>query len=176
MIDSPILGTAVVVLAPVMVGASLWLLLRGHDAVGGGFIGGLTAGAAVVALYFARGHGRIWQSRLLRIIALVGSGLTIALAYGLGGLVFGGSFLAGAKVALPFGIEVAASLVFDIGVYLVVVGVVVAIVRHLGQGINEQEPDPGRFVTVSASSPTGATDRRGATGATGSDVSGEAPA
>jgi multisubunit Na+/H+ antiporter MnhB subunit len=46
-----------------MVVASLWLLVRGHDAVGGGFIGGLTAGAAVVLLYFSRGHERIWQSR-----------------------------------------------------------------------------------------------------------------
>jgi multicomponent Na+:H+ antiporter subunit A len=42
MIDSPILRTAGTLLAPAMVVASLWLLVRGHDAVGGGFIGGLT--------------------------------------------------------------------------------------------------------------------------------------
>ncbi len=148
MIDSPILATATVALAPAMVAASLWLLVRGHDAVGGGFIGGLTAGAAVVLLYFSRGHGRIWQSRLLRIVPLVGSGLLVAAIYGLGGLLLAGAFLSGAKVQLPFGIEVAASLVFDVGVYLVVIGMVVAILRHLGQGINEQEPDPTRMVAA----------------------------
>ncbi|GGI05234.1 hydrogen gas-evolving membrane-bound hydrogenase subunit E [Egicoccus halophilus] len=147
-IDSPILRTCASLLAPAMVLASLWLLLRGHDAVGGGFIGGLAVGAAVVLLYLARGHQRIWQSRLLRTLPLVGVGLLVAVGYGVGGLVSTGAFLDGAKwylPFLPFHLEVAASLVFDIGVYLVVVGLVVAIVRHLGQGIPEPPPDPNRI-------------------------------
>jgi multicomponent Na+:H+ antiporter subunit A len=145
-IDSPILRSANTLLAPVMVAVSLWLLVRGHGAVGGGFIGGLTAGAAVVLLYFSRGHQRIWQSRLLRTLPLAGTGLLIAVGYGLGGLAFSGSFLDGGKLAVPgVGLELAASLVFDVGVYLVVVGMVVGIVRHLGQGIPEEPPDPERI-------------------------------
>jgi multicomponent Na+:H+ antiporter subunit A len=146
MIDSSILRTANLFLAPIMVLASLWLLVRGHDAVGGGFIGGLTAGAAVVLLYFSRGHQRIWQSRWLRSLLLAGGGLLVAVGYGLAGLVLTGAFLDGAKLYLPFGIEVAGSLVFDIGVYGVVIGIVVAILRHLGQGIAEEPPDPQRIV------------------------------
>ncbi|MFA9446909.1 hydrogen gas-evolving membrane-bound hydrogenase subunit E [Egicoccus sp. AB-alg6-2] len=161
MIDSPILRTSTVMLAPAMVLASLWLLLRGHDAVGGGFIGGLTLGAAVVLLYFSRGHERIWQSRLLRTLPLVGGGLLTAVAYGLGGFVATGSFLDGAKWYLPFGLEVAASLVFDIGVYLVVVGLVVSILRHLGQGIPEPPPDPDRIGIPEWASDTGQATPRG---------------
>jgi multicomponent Na+:H+ antiporter subunit A len=144
-IDSPILASATNLLAPVMVGASLWLLVRGHDAVGGGFIGGLTAGSAVVLLYLSRGHQRIWQSRLLQTLPMVGIGLLVAVAYGLGGLALDGAFLAGTDVTLLFGVHVAASLVFDVGVYLVVVGIVVAVIRHLGQGIPEEPPDPDRM-------------------------------
>ncbi|MBS3940686.1 MAG: DUF4040 domain-containing protein [Actinobacteria bacterium] len=155
MVDSPILRTATSVLAPAMILASLWLLLRGHDAVGGGFIGGLAVGAAVVLLYLSRGHQRIWQSRLLRTLPLVGGGLLIGVGYGLGGMIVTGPFLAGAKWYLPLGIEVAASLVFDIGVYLVVVGLVVAIVRHLGQGIPEPAPDPARIGTPTWASDSG---------------------
>ncbi len=157
MIDSPLLRSATTLLAPSMVLASVWLLLRGHDAVGGGFIGGLTGGAAVVLLYFSRGHQHIWGSRFLRTLMLAGAGLLVAVAYGLGGLLVTGAFLDGAKVVLPFGLEVAASLVFDIGVYLVVIAVVVAILRHLGQGIPEEPPDPERM--VGATAPAGAGDR-----------------
>ncbi len=146
MIDSAILQAANVFLAPVMIVASLWLLVRGHDAVGGGFIGGLTAGAAVVLLYFSQGHQRIWQSRWLQSLLLAGGGLLVALAWGFGGLLGKGSFLAGAKFTLPLGVEVAGSLVFDIGVYGVVIGIVVAILRHLGQGITEPPPEMGRRI------------------------------
>ena len=132
MSDSLILRTGSRGLAPIMLAVSLYLLVRGHDAVGGGFIGGLTAGAVVVLLYFSRGHERILGSRLLRYAPLVGSGLLLATAYGIAGLVLGGGFLAGAKFELAAGVEVAASLVFDVGVYLVVVGLIVGIMRHLG--------------------------------------------
>lgn len=145
MIDSPILSPAAVMLSPAMVVVSLWLLMRGHNAVGGGFIGGLTAGAAVVLLYFSRGHGHIWRSRVLRFVPLIASGLAVATLYGLGGLAIAGAFLASGKVHLPGGLEVSASLVFDLGVYLIVVGMVVAVVRHLGQGISEPGPDPRRL-------------------------------
>ncbi len=142
MIDSPVLRTGNLLLAPLMVIASLWLLVRGHDAVGGGFIGGLTAGAAVVLLYFSRGHERIWQSRLLRTLPLAGAGILVAAGYGLAGIAYGGSFLAGGKLPLPLVGEIAYSLVFDIGVYLIVIGIVVAILRHLGQGVPEEPEVP----------------------------------
>jgi multicomponent Na+:H+ antiporter subunit A len=143
-IDSLILQTVANGLGVAMLAASLWLLVRGHDAVGGGFIGGLTAGAAVVTFYLSHGHERVWQSRWLRVTPLVGTGLLISTGYGLVGLATGKGFLAGGKLSLPIGIDVAASLVFDVGVYLVVVGMVVTIVRHLGQGLPEDAAEPER--------------------------------
>lgn len=131
-LDSVILRTGARMITPVLVVMSLYLVVRGHDAVGGGFIGGLTAGSAVVLYYFTKGSERIMPSRVLRYAPLVGTGLTLCLLYGLGGLVLGGAFLAGGKFTLPGGLEVAASLVFDVGVYLIVVGLVTAIMRHLG--------------------------------------------
>jgi multicomponent Na+:H+ antiporter subunit A len=143
-IESVILRLMTDVLAPVLVVTSLWLLVRGHDAVGGGFIGGLTAGAAAVLLYLSQGHERLWQSPWFRTMPLVGAGLVIAASYGLAGLRASGSFLAGGKVGIPGGAVVARSLVFDVGVFLVVVGLVVAILRHLGQGLPEDEPVAAR--------------------------------
>jgi multicomponent Na+:H+ antiporter subunit A len=143
MIGSQILRTATAMLAPAMVVASLWLLLRGHDAVGGGFIGGLVAGAAVVLRYFSHGHADVWHRRSTRTVPTVGIGILIAVGYGLGGLALAGAFLAGGKIPLPVGGYVAASLVFDVGVYVVVVGLVSSIVRHLGQGVGSHTL-PGR--------------------------------
>ncbi len=143
-IESTILRVMTDVLAPALLLTSGWLLLRGHDAVGGGFIGGLAAGAAVVLLYLSRGHQRMWQSRWFRTLPMVGTGLAIAGGYGLAGLVADGAFLAGGKVTLPGGTSVAASLVFDVGVFLVVVGLVVAVLRHLGQGLPEDAPVSAR--------------------------------
>ena len=143
-IESTILRVMNDVLAPALLLTAGWLLLRGHDAVGGGFIGGLAAGAAVVLLYLSRGHQRLWQSAWFRTLPMVGAGLVIAGGYGLAGLVADGAFLAGGKVTLPGGTSVAASLVFDVGVFLVVVGLVVAVLRHLGQGLPEDAPVPAR--------------------------------
>jgi multicomponent Na+:H+ antiporter subunit A len=155
MIDSPILQTAATLLAPAMVIASLWLLFRGHDAVGGGFIGGLTAGSAVVLLFLSRGHERIWQSRYLRAFPLLGVGLVIAVLYGLGGLALAGAFLTGQDVTLPFGLHVAASLLFDVGVFFVVIGLMVTILRHLGQDAAEPPADPDRYQPAPVLDPVG---------------------
>jgi multicomponent Na+:H+ antiporter subunit A len=146
MIGSGILRTSTAMLGPVMILASLWLLVRGHGAVGGGFIGGLVAGAAVVLRYLSHGHADVFHRRTTRTVPTVAVGVLIAAAYGLAGLVLTGAFLDGAKLDLPVVGEVAASLVFDIGVYVVVVGLVAAIMRHLGQGVGAHElpaPDEG---------------------------------
>jgi multicomponent Na+:H+ antiporter subunit A len=142
-IDSMILRVATDLIAPVLAVASVWLLLRGHDRVGGGFIGGLAAGAAIVLLYLSRGHEGLWQHRVLRTLPLVGVGLAITAASGLIGLALDGSYLAGGKLGLGR-IEVARSLVFDVGLHVVVVALVVSVLRHLGQGLSELPPAADR--------------------------------
>lgn len=119
-------------LAPLIAGFSLYLLLRGHNNVGGGFSGGLVAGAAIVLIAFAYGCERLRRVRWLRIPLLVGGGLLVATGYGLAGLALGQPFLSGA--VLSFGqLKVAASLVFDVGVYAVVVGLILVAVTCLGE-------------------------------------------
>lgn len=160
-VDTIVLRTVSRILAPVMIAASVWLTLRGHDAVGGGFIGGLTAGAAVVLLYLSRGHRHVWDHRLLRIEPLTGTGVAIAAGYGLAGIAITGTYLAGGKFAMPGVGELAASLVFDVGVYLVVIAIVVAILRHLGQGRPEDPPVDGRRPADAVLYPAGQDDPGG---------------
>lgn len=124
-------------LTPVMIALSLWLLFRGHDEPGGGFIASLVAGAAVVLQYLANGVEGVRRFLPFRATTLLGVGLLVATGFGLAGLSLGAEFLEGAiwTVEVPgLGeVKAAASLVFDVGVYLVVLAVVVAIVRYLGE-------------------------------------------
>lgn len=123
-------------MVPVMAVYSVYLLVRGHDAVGGGFIGGLVAGAALVLQFFA-GGGQTPRAAS-RPLDLLGVGLLISVGYGLIGLLAGGSFLGGGvwypAVPLLGEVKVAASLVFDLGVFLLVVAAVGAVLRFLGEG------------------------------------------
>ncbi|WP_232477319.1 hydrogen gas-evolving membrane-bound hydrogenase subunit E [Roseomonas sp. KE0001] len=119
----------------VMLGvASLWILLRGHNEPGGGFIGGLVAalGFAIVAL--AKGVGA--ARRLLRLhpLGLAGAGLLFALLSGLPGLALHGAFLQHlwfSPVILGVEVKFGTTLFFDIGVYLVVLGSVLAFLFRL---------------------------------------------
>ena len=116
------------VLGVVMIGFSLIVLLRGHNAPGGGFIAALVAASAVVMYGMARGIGE--TRRLLRVnpMAICGAGLLIAIASGLPSLLAGAPFLTGLWLPADlFGTPV----LFDIGVYLTVFGGVTAIALGL---------------------------------------------
>jgi multicomponent Na+:H+ antiporter subunit B len=130
-VNSLILSAATRFLAPLMAAFSLFVLLRGHDEPGGGFIGGLIA-AVGFALY-AKAEGVPAARRALRAdpVMLALSGLGLSLAAGVWGHLAEGAFLAsvwplleigpdGQKQGLPLG----STLMFDVGVYLVVVGAV----------------------------------------------------
>jgi multicomponent Na+:H+ antiporter subunit B len=132
---SVILSTAVRLLLPLLLLFSVFVLFRGHNEPGGGFIGGLVA-AAAFALY-AIAHGveqartRLWvEPRLL--IAL---GLLMALASGLVSLLSGQSFMTGVWTGLELPVlgKLGTPLLFDIGVYCTVVGVTLLIVFSLAE-------------------------------------------
>jgi len=122
---------------------SLFLLFAGHNAPGGGFVGGLTAGAALLLRYAADGSDGV--DRLVPISegTFLGGGVVIATLVGLGGFGWAGSFLGSAKVEADFGVlgtfKATTALPFDIGVYLVVVGLALAILRALGSDADEDE-------------------------------------
>lgn len=125
--NSLIFRTASRVLLPVMTLLSLIVLLRGHNEPGGGFVGGLLA-AAGFSLH-ALSHGGAEARRLLRIEPrrLIGAGLLIAALSGVPGLVAGSAYLSGLWVTIsppgfPEALKAGTPLIFDVGVYLVVLG------------------------------------------------------
>lgn len=121
-------------MVPVVVAYALYLLIRGHDAVGGGFIGGLVAGSALVLQFFADDANphRVAE----RPLELLGAGILLCGGYGVVGLMTGAGFLAGTvwRSAVPVlgEVKVAASLIFDVGVLLVVVAAVGGVLQYLG--------------------------------------------
>lgn len=127
-------------ITPVLLLFSVFLTLRGHNAPGGGFAGGLVMGSAVVLRYLASGPQGI---RSLRIdpIALIGTGLALALTVGLTSLALDGSFLESAiwKADLPVigSVKLVSSSLFDIGVHILVVGVVMAVIVAFAEADDE---------------------------------------
>jgi multicomponent Na+:H+ antiporter subunit B len=132
--NSLILRTTTQLLITVLLLFSVFLLLRGHDLPGGGFLGGLMA-ATALALY-AIANGLPEARALLRVPpqALTGAGLVAAVAAGLGALLTGDPFLTGLWWMVPLGeqtVKISTVLLFDIGVYLVVVGVILTMLFAL---------------------------------------------
>ena len=130
---SLILLTAIRYLVPVLLLFSLFLLTRGHNEPGGGFVGGLVAGAAF-ALY-AIAHTVYEARRLLRFPPrmLIGVGLLIAVGSGSVPLLFQQPFLTGiwSEVDLPIFGKIGTPGIFDLGVYFAVLGVVLQIIFEL---------------------------------------------
>ncbi|MEQ3554775.1 hydrogen gas-evolving membrane-bound hydrogenase subunit E [Pseudonocardia nematodicida] len=127
--DTVVMRVGSLVLAPLMGALSLFLLWRGHDEPGGGFIASLVAGVAVLFLRLAH-RGDSWPLRL-RPEPLVGAGLLLSLLTGLAVMPLGLPFLT--PVYLP-GEVLLSSFVFDLGIFSMVVGLMVAAVDRLGGG------------------------------------------
>ncbi|MEJ8279234.1 hydrogen gas-evolving membrane-bound hydrogenase subunit E [Pseudonocardia spirodelae] len=125
--DTVVMRVASRVLAPLMLAMSLFLLWRGHDEPGGGFVSSLVGGIAIVFLRLAH-RGDSWALRL-RPEPLVGSGLLLSLLTGLAVYPLGLPFLT--PVYLPGGVLLS-SFVFDLGIYLMVVGLIVAATDRIG--------------------------------------------
>ncbi|SCL16093.1 multicomponent Na+:H+ antiporter subunit A [Micromonospora nigra] len=130
------------VLAPVMLAASVVLFLRGHEQTGGGFIGALLAGTAVGLGQLAHPGGTPLLGRL-RAVPLLAVGLLVAVGVGVAPAVAGRPLLTPVTVSLPAPVpSVSSSLLFDLGVYLMVLALVVAAVRRLAGTPGGRLPDP----------------------------------
>ena len=122
---------------------SIYLLLTGHNTPGGGFAGGLVAGLALVARYLAGGRHELGATVPLDAGRILGVGLAIAVSMAILPMFFGQSALASAWIDVdlgPFGtLPLVTSTLFDIGVYLVVFGLILDVLRSLGAEIDEHE-------------------------------------
>jgi multicomponent K+:H+ antiporter subunit A len=124
-------------LLPLAVLVSIYLFLRGHNQPGGGFIAGLVLALALILQYVA--NGRQWVEQRLRtdFRAWVGVGLLIAGAAGIGSWLLGAPFLTSTyaywTVPVLGAIPLASAVVFDLGVYLTVVGATMIALVSLGR-------------------------------------------
>lgn len=126
---------------------SIYLLLAGHNSPGGGFAGGLLAGLALTIRYLAGGRFELAEATPISPGTLLGLGLATSALSGVVPLLLGGQLFQTAvlEFALPvFGEQkFVTSTFFDIGVYLVVVGLVVDVLRSLGSEIDEKTEKRG---------------------------------
>jgi multicomponent K+:H+ antiporter subunit A len=148
-------------LFPVIGTMAVFLLLRGHDWPGGGFVAGLTMALAFILQYMAR--GTIWVEGRLRILPVrwMGAGLLLAAAMGVAAWVVGRPFLSSyfSYVDLPVlgATPFASALLFDLGVFALVVGAtVLMLVAIAHQSVRSHRTPLGRDVEIPGGSPSAA--------------------
>lgn len=135
---SSILQTAVRVLMPLLLLFAVFLLMRGHNQPGGGFVGGLVVVASFILYSIAFGVDAARRALLVGPSRLLGIGLLVALVSGLPGLAMGQPFMTAVWTTVGTGsmaLYVGTPLVFDVGVFLAVIGVVLTIVFTLTESV-----------------------------------------
>ncbi len=134
---SVILAIATRYLTPLMLVFSIILLFRGHNNPGGGFIGGLLAACGFILHTIAFDVSSARKKLIIDPRTLIGIGLLISLISAFMSLFLGKPFMTGiwweAKLPLLGKLHIGTPLFFDIGVYLVVVGVTLTIIFALSE-------------------------------------------
>lgn len=132
-----ILQTATKVLTFIILAFAVYILLAGHHHPGGGFVAGLVTTSAFLLLHIAFGQ-QFGKSILPVDFKIVGAvGVLVALLTGSGALLFGAPFLTHTFATLQFPVfgmtEVATAMLFDVGVYLAVVGTMMTIITNISE-------------------------------------------
>lgn len=133
---SVILSTATRYMLPLLLLFSVFLLLRGHSNPGGGFVGGLVAAAAFAFYAFAYNVRQARRALRIEPRVFIGVGLLIAVSSATYSLFLGQSFMTGiwTQTIYPVFGAIGTPFIFDVGVYLVVLGVILTIVFSLAEG------------------------------------------
>ncbi len=130
-----ILRTIAPGLTALMIIFSLFVLLRGHNEPGGGFIGGLIAASAMALFGIASGVAAVRRALYFNPITFAGFGVLLAAASGIPSYINQVPFLSGIWWKIPLGggeyFKFSTPLVFDVGVWFVVVGAITAIALTL---------------------------------------------
>ncbi|WP_040494718.1 MnhB domain-containing protein [Ilumatobacter nonamiensis] len=133
---SLILDVSVRLLYPSIIVLSLYFLFSGHNQPGGGFVGGLAASAGISLRYVTSGVDAVRRSFRLEPWTILGLGLAIAVGTAIFPMLLGGDILEHGTLKLHppllHDVKVTSALAFDIGVYLVVIGLVLMIFEAFG--------------------------------------------
>ncbi|MGO0309118.1 MnhB domain-containing protein [Endozoicomonas acroporae] len=129
--SSIIFRTSAHIVTVLMLVFSVYLLLRGHNNPGGGFIAGLIAVIAFALLMLAETPAYVRERLVYPPATFAGSGVAIALFAGLLPLFFGQPFLSGLWLG-----KIGSPLLFDVGVYLAVIGSVLMILLNVEEELS----------------------------------------
>lgn len=142
---SILLEVIVRILFHTIIVVSIYLLFAGHNGPGGGFAGGLVAGMALVMRYIAGGRWELGAAAPTDAGRLLGFGLILAVGTAVLPLFFGLAPLTSSfwewEIPGLGHMEFVTSTIFDIGVYLVVIGLVLDVLRSLGAEVDRQAQD-----------------------------------
>jgi len=146
-----VLEVATRLIFPVMMVLSAYFFFAGHNTPGGGFAGGLMAGLALVLRYLAGGRYELGETLPLDAGKILGAGLTLAAGTATASLLVGAPALSSAQIEFQVPVlgtvKFVTAIFFDLGVYLIVVGLVLDVLRSLGARI-DVEMSEGRRVPV----------------------------
>lgn len=127
---------------PTIMVLSVYFFFSGHNAPGGGFAGGLTAGLALTLRYLAGGRYELGEALPVDAGHLLGAGLALAAGTAASSLVLGAPPLSSATLAVTLPVighvKMVTALFFDLGVYLIVVGLVLDVLRSLGARLDSE--------------------------------------
>lgn len=132
---SVILSTASRYLLPLLLIFSFFLLLRGHNEPGGGFVGGLVAAAAYALYFIANGIEEAEKLLKAEPVKLIATGLFLAVISAVPSILAGENFMTGVWLDTNFPVigKIGSPLIFDVGVYLLVLGIALKIIFSLAE-------------------------------------------
>ena len=143
---SLVLEVATRVIFPLIMVLSAYFFFAGHNTPGGGFAGGLTAGLALVLRYLAGGRYELGETLPLDAGKILGVGLGLSAGTAVGSLLLGAPVLSSAVVEFDVPVlgtvKFVTALFFDLGVYLIVVGLVLDVLRSLGARVDDGDGRP----------------------------------
>jgi multicomponent Na+:H+ antiporter subunit B len=142
-----ILKTTTNIIVFVILAFSVNMLFSGHNAPGGGFIGGLMAAGAFLLLYISYGLKPVHRILPINFTYLIAAGLLTSFLTSAGSFLFGVPFLSHTFGYFYFPIlgktELATAMLFDLGVYLTVVGVTMTIILSIAEDRTEKAEEKG---------------------------------
>jgi len=142
--DSFILRKSATMIALIVQVFAIYLFFRGHNQPGGGFIAGVASAIGMLLIFFANGRAIVPRICPFDPLRLAAWGLAVATTSGLAGLLFSGAFMTQyhykeASFPVLGSIYLGTPLLFDLGVFMVVLGVILKIALVLLDALEGQE-------------------------------------
>ena len=132
---------------PLALAVAAYIFLRGHNMPGGGFIAGLLAAIALLLQYLSAGIDYTTTRIRTDMVRVLGAGLLIATATGLASWLFGYPFLTSTFTYVHPPVidkfELASAMLFDLGIFLVVVATIIVALTELGMMSRREKPAAG---------------------------------